>query len=224
MKPTIVYVYPRGGDGGYFEKAFRFLNSYNSHPPGIEHNSIVVCNGGTANSAVRILFSSLPNLTLLEHDNSGYDIGAFQRASRDIGGEFMMFFGVGAYVRIPGWLSRMCEAFARHGDNLYGSMGSLGAPGVSPHIRTTGFAITPSLFNQYPVRVTTPDQRYPFEHGPNCLTTWVAQMGRAVWIVGVTGEWSMNLANQIPNGFHNGDQSNLLTGDRLSEPPFFPFP
>ena len=81
-----------------------------------------------------------------------------------------------------------------------------------------------ALLNAYPMIVSNPGQRYPFEHGPGCLTSWCYSRGLQVWVVAWSGEYQLTNCNQIPNGYHSGDQSGLLCGDRNTEPPFFPIP
>jgi hypothetical protein len=227
MRVAIVYIFPNGGEGGYVEQAIRFLQSYTDFPAGAEHDSVIVCNGTPATDETRFIFGGLPNPIFLDHDGSGYDIGGFQAAARAVPADLMVFFGSSAYVRQRHWLVRMIDAFNRHGDTLYGTMGNQGATnvGVWPHVRTNGFWLSPSLFNRYPIKVTDPSQRYPFEHGQHGLTSWIVQQGLQPWIVSThTGDWVLQTCDRIPNGFHQGDQSNLLVGDRLSCPPYYPVP
>lgn len=226
MRISIVYVFPHGGQNGYLELANRFLNTYHTFPPGVDHETIIVCNGAKADDETQYLFSSLPNVKFLEHDNSGFDIGAYQRAAASFDADLMVFFGASGYLKCVGWLQRFAEAFQRRGDTLLGSMGNRGAVrfGVYPHIRTTGFAISPSLLRKYPVKVDRPELRYPFEHGSNCLTSWVYGRGKQPYVVTYDGEYAMAEWDSVPNGYHNGDQSNLLTGDRMTAPPFWHTP
>jgi hypothetical protein len=120
----------------------------------------------------------------------------------------------------------MAGAFQKHGNALYGSMGNAGDASVKvfPHIRTTGFWLSPTLFNAYPTVINKPEQRYPFEHGPNCLTEWVKSQGLKALIATWSGEYETGQWDSIPNGFHRGDQSALLTGDRVTDPPYYQNP
>lgn len=227
MKTAIVYIYPNAGAGGYFELAIRFLESYHAHPPGMDHESVIVCNGTPASEETQFYFGSLPNLVMLNHDGSGYDIGGFQAAARNHPCDLMVFFGSTAYLKHTGWLVRMVEAYHRHGDTIYGAMGNQGAQHahVKPHIRTTGFWLSPALMNRHPIIVTRPEQRYEWEHGVTSLTSWLVSQGKQPWVVSARdGEWLLQACDSIPNGYHNGDQSNLLCGDRLTCPPYYPIP
>lgn len=225
MKPIIVYVYP---NPKLVEKAqdyaLRFIETYHQRPPGIEHETIVTLNALKVNSELKCLFSSLQKVRFLEHDDSGWDIGAFQRASgENPNADLMVFFGTSVYLKNSGWLIRMVNAAKKYGDGLYGCMGNSGIPThkVYPHVRTTGFWIKPSLMNKYPHRITRADQRYEFEHGRTCLAEWLRKEGYPTWVVTANGEYARNAWDSIPNGYHRGDQSAMLCGDRLTCPPYY---
>lgn len=224
MKIIAVYVFPVAG-GSYFDFACRFVNSYNANPPGIDHRLIVVSNGGPPSIEMRCVIDQLTQpAEVFVHDNSGYDIGAYEAASKAYPCDMMVFLGNTTYFKGAGWLKRMAEAFDRHGPAaLYGVMGNNGDArvAVQPHIRTTGFWLAPIMLNMYPLRVTQPSQRYAFEHGPACLTTWYRNHGHKALMVTWSGEYEWPSWDGIPNGFHQGDQSDLICGDRISEPPFY---
>lgn len=223
MKVRIVYVYPNFGNDHYLNLAVNFLKTYHEQPPGMDHESIIVCNGNPPDEMAEILFGSLPNLHFIHHDNSGYDCGAYQRAAREFSDcDLMMFFGASSYLRGNGWLSRMVAAWQKHGNTLYGTSANRGhiAVGVYPHIRTTGFAIAPSLFNQYPEKVTT-ERRYLFEHGVHCLTSWIKARRLVPWLVSWESEYKEPAWDSVPGGYHNSDQHNLLCGDRMTSPPYW---
>lgn len=217
-----VYTFPLNGASGFFDLALRFIQSYMLSPAGADHQMVVVCNGSPVTDEAECLFGEIPNCVLMEHDNSGYDIGAFQKVSREFPGDLMVFFGATAYIKGAGWLARMEQAFKDYGDTLYGAMGNRGNYhySVEPHIRSTGFWLSSALFNQYPHKVTTPDGRYPFEHGRNCLTSWVKSKRRIPYVVTWDGVYPETAWDTIPNGYHQGNQSNLLCGDRLTRIPY----
>lgn len=220
MKTVLVYVY---AGQAYMNNAMRFVSTYHECPPGREHSSVVICNGFQPTSFEQVLFSPLPNLTLMAHDNSGWDIGAFQLASRSIPADLMLFFGSSAYFTGGGWLNRVEDSVARHGFGLYGVHGNAGDArvNVSPHVRTTGFWIAPSLLNKYPFIVKASTNRYEFEHGNTCLANWITKQGMQVWVVTWHREYLRHEWDGIPNGFHRGNQSALLFRDRLCDPPFY---
>ena len=222
MRIEIVYVFPANAGELFAAYAWRFLQSYLAFPPGMEHGTTIVCNGASPSNDLYAIFKMMPNVRFFEHDNSGYDIGAFQHVAREVPCDMMVFFGSSAYLQGGGWLVRMAVSYQRHGRALYGVMGNRGVGSTHPHIRTTGFWMPPSLLNEYPIKITRPEQRYQFEHGENCLTTWVTAKGLQCWVVGWSGEYLWADWDNIPNGFHRGNQSDLLSGDRLTEAPFYP--
>lgn len=223
MRVAIVYCYAMIPGTDFESHAARFIASYANCPAQYPHQSVVVCNGGKPDFMAQAMFGAMENLTFLEHDNSGYDLGAFQMASRAIPCDLMVFFGKSAWVTRPGWLDRIVRATERHGFALYGTMGNAGDDRVrvSPHVRTTGFWIAPSILNRYPFVVKQASQRYEFEHGPTCLANWITKQGLHVWVVTWSSEFLRHQWDYIPNGFHRGDQSDLIVRDRLTESPYY---
>jgi hypothetical protein len=228
MRIAIVYVYAPNSTatpGGHASEFYseRFIESYHENPPGAEHDTVIVLNGTHATSEIACLFSSFPNCYFLEHDNSGYDIGAFQFAARTFPCDLMVFFGASTFYQREGWLVRMAEVYQKHGTAQYGSMGSGAEPAynVWPHIRTTAFWVPPHLMNEYPNRVIAATDRHPFEHGKNCFTEWLRKNGLASWEVTWNRELLVDAWGSDPNGFHRGNQSSLLAGDRMCEAPYY---
>jgi hypothetical protein len=222
MKIAIVYIYPEAGGNGHFERALNFVQSYHQCEPRVEHDTVIICNGGKADDETKYLFESLPNCTFLEHDDSGFDIGGYQLAAKSYPCDLMVFLGGNSYIRGPGWLRRIANVFQEQGDNLYGCTGNQGDMrfGVFPHVRTTGFWCSPKLINDHPLRVTDNSQRYPYEHGPNGLTTWALRTGRQAFIVGWNEIRDVHSCDSMPEGFHQGQQANIIIGDRLTAPPY----
>jgi hypothetical protein len=209
-----------GEHDGY---ASRFAESYCNHPAGYPHELIIVSNGGSPTATMQQKFDGIPH-RFMEHDDSGFDIGAFQAAAKaNPRFDLMLFIGGPSYVKREGWLARYVEATLKHGPGLYGSMGNTGVPEqfVWPHLRTTGFALSPELLNGYPNTVRSAQERYPFEHGQRSLTQWVVSLGLPVKVVTFSAEYDVSQGNEIPDGFHRGDQSGLLVRDRLCDPPYY---
>lgn len=224
MTVDIVYVFPANLTEQYAHYAARFVASYVKNLTSVPHNTVIAVNGGRLDPEIECLFLPLPNLTFLPHDNSGYDIGAFQAVSRVSTADVIMFFGASAYIRNPQWLNRVCQSVEKYGNALYGTMGNRGVANlnVHPHVRTTGFWLPPKLLNRYPHRITHASQRYEFEHGKTCLANWIGQQRLKTLVVTAYGEYEWAQWDIIPNGFHRGNQGALLVGDKLSEPPFYP--
>ena len=226
-KVVIVYVFPHNGHEGWANKAVEFVASYHHHPPGMAHETVIVSNGAEITEPSMRLFESLPGLKFVNHDNSGWDIGAFQLCAKTIPCDLMVFFGSHTYFRRAGWLARMWSVYQEHGDTLYGATGAQGniPGGVWPHVRTTAFWCHPQLFSEYPATVIEAahgGQRYNFEHGPNCLTSWVMSLGRQPYVVGWDAIAPVWQCDTLPEGFHQGTQRNLLVGDRLCCEPYYP--
>lgn len=224
MKPRIVYIYPQN-DGAnqrkHDELAARFVGTYHAFPPGITHDTVIVLNKGKLNGTISAMFSGLQGVTFLERDGSAWDIGGYQQAAMTMPTEMMVFFGGSTYIKGAGWLRRMTDVFMLRGAGLYGCMGNRGNSNVAPHIRTTGFWTSAHLMNSYPVRITSKEMRYGFEHGQNCFTSWVRKQGKPVLVATWDGIYQERDWDSIPNGIHRGNQSALMVGDRLTEPPFF---
>jgi hypothetical protein len=228
LKIVLVYIYAEGGRNGYRDKAMRFVESYLKHPPEADHETVVVCNGVPVTPDARSLFARMPNCTFLNHDDSGWDIGGYQLAAMNVDCDLMLFCGGHTYFRRQGWLKRIVEVWEDHGVALYGATGNQGnGNGVHPHVRTTAFWCHPKLMNWYPYRVVQPGgggQRYEMEHGQTCLSNWFKQQGLKRYIVTFSGVYPLERCDSGVGGYHNGNQENLLIGDRLTCPPFHPVP
>lgn len=222
MKITMAYVYSGFRYSRSEEYALRFIESFHRFPAS-DIETMIVLNDGKSSSELACLFASLPRVRFVEHDDTGWDIGAFQKASRVADSDVMLFMGSSIVFRHHGWLNRVKDSVSRHGDGLYGAMGNSGnIPGnVWPHIRTTGFWMLRETFNAYPKVVSNPQERYPFEHGKMCLSEWTRHQGKKVLVVTSDAEYEYKDWDTFPNGLHRGDQSALLFTDRLTEPPFY---
>ena len=224
MNIICVYVMPTQG-GKHFDDACRFVASYNQNPAGTDHRLIFVANGGEPTLEMRSLASVVDHdVEWFVHDNSGWDIGAFQAAARKFNCDMMVFFGTTAYLRGPNWLARMAEVFQKNGTAaIYGASANCGNDfyKVFPHIRTTGFFLAPLILNMYPFKCVDPSQRYPIEHGENCLTQWCRNQGYRAIMVTWHGEYEWPMWDHAPNAFQRGDQCELIVGDRLTMPPYY---
>jgi len=223
---VVTYIFPQNGANGFFDLALRFIQSYTRFPANADHQMVIVCNGSPVTPETEALFGAIPNCAFVEHDNSGYDIGGFQKVAREVPGDLMIFLGSTAYIRGPGWLARMVDAWKKHGDTLYGTTANRGhvAVGVHPHIRTTGFFLSSALFNAYPHKASRPEHRYPIEHSNHSLTSWIKSRRLVPWLVCWNGEYQEPAWDSVPGGYHRNCQENVIIGDRLTAPPFHPVP
>lgn len=222
LKTVVVYVYPNIGLK-YYDYAQRFIRSYQEFPAICPHDLAVVVNDDKQRNSTKEVFKNLPVTHFLFHDNSGYDLGAFQKAAREIPCDLMVFFGASTFFTREGWLLRMLEAHNKHGLALYGAMGNRGNKHykVWPHIRTTAFWCHPFLMNAYPKRIAKKEERFPFEHGPDSLTAWVIKKGLKAWVVTWKAEYEWENWDDDPEGFQRGHQRNLLALDHITEPPYW---
>lgn len=217
-KIAVVYVYPLGAQ--FDPLALRFVRSYQGAPTPIDHELYIIANGGEPSPIMIQMFQEV-DCQWMVHDNTGWDIGAFQAASRTIPCKLMLFFGNSGYIRHPDWMKRVTQSWLQHGEALYGSMGNLGDMrlGIYPHIRTTGFWCNPQMLDNYPGIVEHPAQRYPFEHGNRNFTAWVRENGLHAWVINAHSDLDWPHWNDDPNGFRRGNQGELLFGDRIADLP-----
>lgn len=224
MTIELCYVFPHGDS--HLANYWRFLNSYAENPPGLPHRSVILTDEGQIDDAAHLAKAVFGQVHIFQSHDRALDIGRYQAWSANSNADVLLFCGGTTYFRKPGWMQRVVDSVSRYGkDALYGSMCNTGDMGfnVYPHIRTTGFWVGREAFNRYPVRVQQKEQRYEFEHGATGLTTWFRQQNLKVWVVGWDTEYAWPNWGNIPGGFHNGDQRNLLIGDRLSSPPYWDF-
>lgn len=187
----------------------------------VDHVTTIVCNGSEPDCDAKGLFSILPNLQFMRHDNSGKDIGAFISACKQSTADMIVFFGASTYFKREGWLLRMASAFNQFGMAQYGTMGNRGSSNVLPHLRTTGFWMAPELLNSYPHHISS-EERYAFEHyGEKCFTQWVTDLGLKNYVITWDGAYLWEEWDSFPEGLHRGTQSAMLCGDRLCEPPYY---
>jgi hypothetical protein len=153
-------------------------------------------NGDMPRTSDLIPFKPLP-VRLMTHDNWGKDIGAFQRAARDIQNcDLMVFCGSHIHFRQAGWLDIMVKSFENNGPGVYGAY-AFHQP--NPHIRTTCFWMPPELLNAYPHAVGN-DFRYEFEHGSaHSIVKWTTDVGFNAWMVTWAGVFAQKDWRHVEN-------------------------
>jgi len=172
MKIAVCYVYANLKAAKHVPAAKRFVQSYLVHPPGeTDHELWVLVNGSPLSPSQKKLFDALP-FHFLDHDNSGMDIGAFQKAGVLVNCDLLVCFGGFVHFCWTGWLDRMARVYEDNGPALYGGWG-FHQPRI--HIRTTAFWLPRELFNSYPLWIGNA-QRYEFEHGKKSITQHVVDL------------------------------------------------
>ena len=130
-----MYVHVLNSDSRLLE-ARRFVYSYAKHPPGYPHDTIIACNCGSPTEETKGLFKPLPKVSFLEHDNSGYDIGAFQHASRECGTNIHCLLWVIILPerhRLAGSNGGRVYSARRSAIRSYGPPGQSTNPSLPPH-------------------------------------------------------------------------------------------
>lgn len=189
--------------------ASRFVASYFSFPPGAEHDTLIICNGGPLKYETALIFSALNPRFYPRVNDPGYDISGYIDAAKGPCSEYDMMIccGESCYFHREGWLKRMVSTWQRNGPGMYGSFSS---NLVNPHLNTTGFVCSPKLLSKYPRKVQCKADRYEFEHGKFPFWKFVASRGSPVKMVTWDGEWEPRSWRSPANILWRGDQSNCL--------------
>jgi len=199
MRVAVVYCYPDMDHETYGRLARRFVDSYLKYPPGAEdHELYVVVNNGHPSLVPnyrRVFNPIVPNF--LMHDNTGKDIGAYQKAAENIPADLMVFLGAPIHFRQSGWLDRIIRVYEENGPALYGGW-AFHQP--TPHIRTTAFWCPPEILNSYPYHVTN-GSRYEFEHGQRSIVNHATEMGLYSYMVTWDGCYPIESWHHVEN--HN---------------------
>lgn len=210
---TLCYIHVPG-DAVHNAMEDRFLESYKSHPPGIDHETLIICQGAEPAENTKERYRSiLPACQFLARSGAGLDIGGYIDAASVVQTNAMLCCGGSTTVRRAGWMARMVEAWRKHGAGFYGSLSSYQ---VRPHFNTTGFWLEPSMLRAYPRPVNSTADRYEFEHGPGALWWVVNQMGFPTKLVTWCGEYDWMDWRKPANVSCRGDQSNCLTYFRIN--------
>lgn len=184
----------------------RFAATYHAFPGGIDHEFIVICNGGEPSNEIKATLATI-KAKILVRSNDGWDIGGYREFSNTSTADFMVCLGESVYFHRKGWLERLVEAFSKYGDGMYGIWSS---NLVRPHILTTAFATQPKFLKQYPHPTRNKEQRYAFEHGRNSFMNWLKVKGVLSRLVTWDGFWNSQIWRAPSNILWRGNQSNCL--------------
>ena len=186
MNVAVAYVFPQFDIRKYYPLAERFASTWRRFPPGSEPYTLyVIGNGGEVPPLLRAPFAGIAHVEWRDHNNLGWDIGAFQWAARSLPGDLLVCLGAPVHFHRVGWLDSMVDAFLNHGPALYGCW-AYHAPNW--HVRTTAFWLPPELLNSYPYAIgNLRASRYEFEHGNHSLTRHVLEAGMECLMVTADG-------------------------------------
>lgn len=189
--------------------AARFAATYHEFPPGVEHDTLVIANGGPLSLNQTILFSHINGSMYPRQNDPGWDVSAYIDAARGPCSSYdmMVCCGESIYFHRPGWLLRLVEAWKKIGPGMYGSLSS---NLVRPHLNTTGFCCPPSILAQYCDPITDRNARYAFEHGTDSFWRRVERRGMPVRLVTWDGEYEPRGWRCPNNILWRGNQTNCL--------------
>lgn len=202
----------------FHENARRFVSTYRTFDPGIEHSLTIVFGGQPEDLEI---YSGLPCRFEVYRGN-GWDLGAYQFAAWLSNADFIFCMHARVHFKRPGWLKRLIEARQKHGDGLYGPSGSyqgcpLGThPAPNPHMRGM-WGLNPAVYRDFPHVITSRDDSFRCESGEWNISRWFEDRGMPVMMVTWDGEYSKEHWRTPPNIFRRGDQSNLIVFDRHSD-------
>lgn len=207
VKIVIAYIAVHGGPitDDYIA---RFVTTWREYPPGYDHDTLVIANGGPLAPSSHIMFSQM-GARLFIRSNDGWDIQGYLEAARSPCANYdaMLCIGESVYFHREGWLRRLAEAWTKHGPGMYGPFSSNAVMG---HLNTTAFFTSPELLRQYPFKVVTRWDRYGFEHRENSFWRRVASQGHPAMLVTWDGEWEPFRWRMPRNILWRGDQTNCL--------------
>lgn len=189
--------------------AARFVTTYHEYPPGIEHDTLIIANGGPLPTHLTVLFSGMNAISFPRKNDGGWDISAYIEASKGpcCGYDMMLCCGESIYFHRTGWLKRLSSAWMQNGPGMYGSLSS---NLVRSHLNTTGFCCHPSFLSGYPMLVHDKSSRYAFEHGEQSFWRRLYRKGIPVRLVTWDGEYSPQSWRSPPNILWRGNQTNCL--------------
>jgi hypothetical protein len=173
MRVAVGYVYPLVLPRTYYAAAQRFARTYRQFPPDYEHELHILANGRQPAQNEVALFNGLSS-HIHAYDNSGWDIGAFQRFAETVNCDLMVCLGANCHFYRRGWLKAMVDAVCECGPGLFGCAAYMGD---MIHVRTTTFWFPPELLQSYPAYIgTSRASRYEFEHGKTSFTHHVLNL------------------------------------------------
>lgn len=187
----------------------RFVASYKEFPPGVEHETFLICQGGPPPTETALIFEGT-GFKVWPHENDpGWDISAYIDAAKGPceKADIMLCLGESVFFHRAGWFKRLIEAWAKYGPGFYGPFAS---NTVRAHLNTTAFCTSPVILRQYPARVASRQDRYSFEHGERACWRRVSARGMPVRLVTWDGEYEPMSWRYPPNILFRGDQSNCL--------------
>lgn len=205
MKVLLTYICVTHGPKTY-EYASRFVGSYLACPPMVEHETVVVCNGGPLETELACLFLPMNVQFYPRANDPGWDISAYQDVAQHFDSDMMVCCGESVYFHKAGWMLRLVQEWMRSGPGFYGMYSS---HLVRAHLNTTAFACESAEIAKYP-KAKNREERYQFEHGENSLWRRMRNRRKPTKLVTWDGVWEPRQWRVPHNILWRGDQSNCL--------------
>lgn len=230
MKVALIYLYicnPEVSKGSktkqqYEDAARKFTDTYRRFPAGYDHDLHVVLCNGEKDQTVDQIFQGL-NVIYHRYDGKGKDIGAHQHVADTVQCDFMVCMSSMVYFRKSGWLARLMVAREKIGEGIYGTAGTYQHPPgkpderPNPHLRTYFYGLSPELFKAYNKRIESRADTFDFESGKDSISRLAARLRMAVIMVLWSGNYTVNDWRKPRDGFRNGNQSDLLAFDYITD-------
>lgn len=213
---TIIHLVRRENSPAVF---YSFLDAYNAHDAGIEHDVLLAMKGYGDIPAPRP--GLLPKARVTMYPDTSYDIGTYRRAAEDVKTDYVCFLNSFSRPLVDGWLGDMLHAILAPHAGIVGCTGSWegipGSPFPNPHIRTNAFLMRRELFlDCVPAGDLTREQCLQLEAGPESITRQVRECALDPVVVGARGFTHLDTAH-MTNIFRIGDQQDLLVADNRTD-------
>lgn len=220
----------------------QFMRSYRAHPPGIDHELVIVLNGAApGDEDLRRELIGVEH-RLIELDRPVLDLAAYGLAARELEHRRLCFLNSYSVVLADGWLAALTDALARPEVGIAGATASWESQAEwirgrtrywpyqlvrlrgarrdyprfpNPHIRTTSFAIERDVILAMGLEQAA-DKRatYLLESGHPSITRQVLERDLSAVVVGRDRE--LYEIERWPDSrtYRSGGQENLLVADR----------
>ncbi len=202
-----------------------FLESYESHPAGINHQLLVLDKGQRASMSIK------PGWLTASMSDRGMGLRAFSLACRKFACNFDYICCLNSWsvIQSDNWLAKLYAGIQAPMAGIAGATGSwesfytnhptwlgrrLFYPAPNHHIRTTGFIMRTDIMRQVWPRFSINKKiEYLSELGKNSVTQKIMWLGWQPYVVGANGIVYSKENWFASNTFRSGNQENLLIGD-----------
>ena len=210
---------------GIVETFELFMASYRAMQAGLAHDLIVVFKGfGDRDKAPAEALLEGVRHTVVEVDDSGFDVGPYLEVARETAYERMGFLNSFSRILAPSWLAHLSSALdTQPRAGLVGATGSwegiaAEVPFPNYHLRTTGFLVDRALLvdlDFWDMSEKFDDNL--FEAGPRSLTRQILSRGLEPYVVDRSGRAFAKEDWDRSDTFRVGEQAGLLIADRRTD-------